>query len=390
MKGKKPVQRNSLNALFLVLLAIPAAATAQVTGTGTTSSAGTSGGYSSGSASLSGNSQTDASSSTNGTSAAGSRDPQDDISDVAPPFNVEDVLRMHRVGLQDEVIINALRARYHPFKLTAGERDELEKNSISEAVIEAIEDPLAEKVATHSTPPLASPAPLPKTDSKAAPDAKATAAVEPSASPRDTPGGASGSVPTGVANDAPKVASGVASTPNSTPGPTKMSAANMPDYTRTSAQLKTPDAPGVYRRVTGGGWALVATESITWRHSSGDSARGVKGLLAGKACGTATTPAAADFLIVTKPDSSIVQFQLLQVHAAHQGREFIPSEDGDAYGGDHNPEAIPYDPRKLGAKVWLVSLHNLPEGDYGFLPPNQSDLRSTTGFAGGIYTFHVL
>jgi len=69
------------------------------------------------------------------------RSAADDISAVAPPFDVEDVLRMHRVGLQDEVIIQALRARFHPMTLSADDLELLTKNSVSPTVISVMEDP---------------------------------------------------------------------------------------------------------------------------------------------------------------------------------------------------------------------------------------------------------
>jgi hypothetical protein len=292
---------------------------------------------------------------------------------------------MHRVGLQDEVIINALRARYHPFKLTNDERAELEKDAVSAAVIAAIEDPLSEAAAVHATPPFVAPAAPLKNDPKT------TAAVVP---------------PTPTTTTTPKtVAVVVPPVPSSKPSPSApppiggkpapttaelLLPENMRDYTRTGDSNTTPSTPGIYRRINGGGWAPIATEAITWKHNEENSAKGVRGLLTGKACGTATTAGAADFLVVMKPGESIVQVQLLRVRADHLGRAFTPTFDGASFGGAENSAAVPYDPQKLGPKVWLVSLHNLPEGDYGFLPPNQSDLRSTTGFAQAIYTFHVL
>lgn len=365
------MQRYSLNAALLLLLAVPIGAAAQSTGTSSSSSSDASGGASSTVGSSTNSSQMGASStsgSQSGSSGAATRDPQDDITAVAPPFNVDDVLRMHRVGLQDEVIINALRARYHPFKLTHSEREELERNSVSEAVIDAIEDPLGEGAASHAAPPF-----VPSAGHAVKPAAKPETAATPPA-----PATASASA----------IATSTASL-HAAPTSVKVSPDSMVDYTRT-ANLKTPDVPGVYRRINGGGWAPVATESIMWKHNPHDPARGVKGQLAGKACGTATTAAAADFLIVVKPGISIAQVQLLHVRADHDGRDFTPTADGEGFGGADNSEAVRYDPQKLGSKVWLVSLHNLPAGDYGFLPPNQSELRSTTGYAQAIYTFHVL
>ena len=71
-------------------------------------------------------------------STSQARNAADDISAIAPPFDVYDVLRMHRVGLQDEVIINALRSRYHPLKLSDSARALLVKNSVDAAVIAAM------------------------------------------------------------------------------------------------------------------------------------------------------------------------------------------------------------------------------------------------------------
>ena len=99
-------------------------------------------------------------SSQSGSSAQG-RNPADNISAIAPPFDVDDVLRMHRVGLQDEVIINALRARYHPLKLSDSDRVLLVKNSVSAAVIAAMENPLDADTVDHAAPPTAPASPVP-------------------------------------------------------------------------------------------------------------------------------------------------------------------------------------------------------------------------------------
>ena len=92
-------------------------------------------------------------------SSSQNRNTADDISAIAPPFDVDDVLRMHRVGLQDEVIINALRARYHPLKLSDSDRTLLIKNSVSAAVIAAMENPLGEDTVGHAAPPTVPPPP---------------------------------------------------------------------------------------------------------------------------------------------------------------------------------------------------------------------------------------
>jgi hypothetical protein len=84
---------------------------------------------------------------------------------------------------------------------------------------------------------------------------------------------------------------------------------------------------------------------------------------------------------VTPEGVSVVQYQLVRINSKHTGREFHAAL---------GREAVAYNPQKLGATVWLVSLHDLPRGDYGFLPPVRGELHSTTGFARAIYTFRVL
>lgn len=321
-------------------------------------------------------------------SSSQERNAADDISAIAPPFDVYDVLRMHRVGLQDEVIINALRARYHPLKLSDSDRALLVKNSVSTAVIAAMENPLGEDTAGHAAPPtvLAPPEPdpaktaagKPVSNAKAAhPDTTvATAAAQPAGDSPATP--VSISSATTAAGTAPL---GLPTPPRNTPDSSKVESLSDAD---------TPKTPGVYRRINGAGWGTVTAESVAWKHNGENPVKRAEGHLPGATSPTTTIPANSDFLIVTPDDVSVVQYQLVRISSKHTGREFHPALGGDAFGGGGNSEAVAYNPQKLGPTVWLVSLHDLPRGDYGFLPPVRGELHSTTGFAKAIYTFHVL
>jgi len=383
------VQRSSLSAALFLLIAAPISLSAQSTGSTTSGSTTSASPADSSTTSNSQSGNSTASSSQSGSSSSSqSRNAQDDIGDVAPPFDVEDVLRMHRVGLQDEVIINALRARYHPLKLSASERNELVKNSVSEAVIEAIEDPLGDAADRGSMPPIGKgghPV-LP-----ASPAVVGNPVVGPPPAPVSVEYAKSSSA--GAVTGSPAVKAAGGDSPlllPTTKVPSSISARDGADYTRTKETAKTPVTPGVYRRISGGGWVSVVSEGIKWQHDELDSSKAVKGNLEGWVCITTTTSAGADFLIVTSPDMSIVQFQLLNVRPDRHGRQFSPSSDGSVFGGDGSSEVIPYNPQKLGPETWLVELHNLPSGDYGFLPPNQRNLRSSTGYSKEIYTFHIL
>ena len=317
-------------------------------------------------------------------SSSQNRNAADDISAIAPPFDVDDVLRMHRVGLQDEVIINALRARYHPLKLSDSDRTLLIKNSVSAAVIAAMENPLGEDTVGHAAPPTVPPPPesdpakapaKPVSDAKHAhPDATMDAtAVQPA---RTSPDAAS-STTAAVVNDSLRLPILPHETLDST-------------ETDWLSDANTPKTQGVYRRINGAGWGTVTAETVAWKHNGENPVKRAEGHLPGATSSTKIISTNSDFLIVTPEGVSVVQYQLVRIRSKHTGREFHPAPGGDAFGGGGNSEVVAYNPQKLGSTIWLVSLHNLPSGDYGFLPPVRGQLHSTTGFAKAIYTFHVL
>ncbi|HZC24980.1 MAG TPA: hypothetical protein VE866_16715, partial [Candidatus Binatia bacterium] len=142
------------------------------------------------------------------------------------------------------------------------------------------------------------------------------------------------------------------------------------------------------RRLSGGGWAQVSMETVSWKHSEEDPTKHVEGRLYGAVSPTSTMAASADLLIVTPTNASVSQYQLLKMRSNHSGRDFRPEQGGNVAAG--SADVLGYNPQRLGPNVWLVSLHNLPQGDYGLLPPIQGELHSTTGFAKSIFTFHVL
>jgi hypothetical protein len=292
----------------------------------------------------------------NGSTSA--RNPADDVTAVAPPFDVEDILRMSRVGLQDEVIINALRARFHPMQLTAQDLQLLRKHSVSEAVIAVMENPQA-------NPKDVKPASCaPGTESSSSP---ATCA------PGNTP------VPEPPAGDK-SVSSATA----------EGSASTQPAENKNKeAKQGLPQEPGIYRRIPGAGWEMVSGEKVQWAHDLETPTRNIHGQLSGPMSKTFTKSAETDFLIVTPERLSIVQYQLLKLHVNKGIRTFQPGPNGHAFGGLINQEVIPYTPQRISPTVWLISLNNPLQGEYGFLRPQNSVLHSSTGFDDQIYTFHV-
>jgi hypothetical protein len=348
---------------------------------------------------------------------------------------------MHRVGLQDEVIIQALRARFHPMTLSADDRELLTKNSVSSTVISVMEDPFGTGVlpkveATAAPTPTttsensqAKPADLPAKQPDQAVSAKETkdakADVDKSAPVSGQTAVAAennsvarppekSSVPTESKDATVASSSGTHSGSTSLkPSPAHYQNAPsneiakvapfpvsasvrlpIPDPGADSARVvpfsagDAPKSPGIYRRLSGGGWAQVSMETVSWKHSEEDPTKHVEGRLYGAVSPTSTLAASADLLIVTPQNTSVIQYQLLKMRSDHAARDFHPEQGGNVAGG--LADVLGYNPQRLGPNVWLVSLHDLPQGDYGLLPPVQGELHSTTGFAKSIFTFHVL
>lgn len=300
-----------------------------------------------------------------GQSSSGSqaRNPADDITAVAPPFDVEDVIRMHRVGLQSEVIINALRARYHPLALSNDDKALLRRNHVGEDVIAAMENPWAVPPTTPSAIPEKAPGPNPA----------------PPVAPTYMPYAAPSLPATESANSRTRMT-----------GPPATFHSFDPRADALIGDQPLPTELGIYRRLQSGGWQRLSEEQVTWSHDSEQPSKAVAGTLRGPVSLTMTRAIDRDFLVVAPENISIVQYQLLRLRADSRKRIFTPTVGGDAFGGAANQAVVPYSPLRISPTIWLVSLGNLRSGDYGFLSPQNSVLHSATGFDNKVFTFHVL
>jgi hypothetical protein len=395
-----------LVAVFTVALVAPEIR-AQMTGDA-------SAGSSSGSMGSSGSSSTTSSN-------PGFTNKSDLIGAVAPPFDIVDVLRMQRVGLQDEVIVNALRSRYHPLILTDEERNTLKTHGVSDRVIVALEDPYGigiQNVRTNMQAAEAAEAPPVAQTAKQAEDAdphKPTLKTRPPAGNPDS-SGQGGQVYVGQSNpsqepinvspssagnsnppqDSMKVAAappagGSPATQNS--APTNEASLDIPHAPVTNIApqpvmkvVSKPIGPGVYLR-HGSDWERVDEEPVFWRHH-GDKDQAIDGSVLRPESATQTYPGGSDFLIITTHETSAIQYELVRFKSDADKRTFKPAPSGEVYnagGGD----LVHFDPQQLGPSSWLVSIHDVAPGEYGFLPPVTSQVHSTTNLATTLYTFRV-
>lgn len=341
-------------------------------------------------------------------SSSQTRNPADDITAVAPPFDVDDVLRMHRVGLQDEVIINALQSRYHPLILTAAELRKLRSHGVSELVICAIGDPFGGSCKTTDAPPM-----VQKQEATVAAGEKSKPASSKDAGTNSANSTAGGTYRTVFPDRASGTTLAATTTPTKT-APTQSStgkngtanklAGQKPAITASgteqnlaaeaAAQIAlasaNPTAPGVYRQISGKLWAPVEYEPVVWKHGLKCPKKKVEGDLAGEVSSSSSMPDDSNYLIITPEGVSIVEYQLLRARSVDHYRKIYATADGEAFGGEPNSNVLSFSPKYLGPRRWLVSLQGMPAGDYGFLPPSIDQLHSTTGLASKVFTFHIL
>lgn len=313
----------------------------------------------------------------------------DAITAVAPPFDVDDVLRMHRAGLQDEVIINGLQTRYHPLILTDAEKNRLVQAGVSAAVIYAMEDPYniglenvraAAEAASHDSPEAAPVQNAPNTPvlhlrpkNESAPESTPARAANPNSTTLAPNAGVSH----------PPANNPITTATSGVPGNPSLQSQKPVEMVATH-----PSGPGIYIR-RGSSWARVDEEPIGWVHSKNNANKHVEGIVPMLSSRTDAYAEGSDFLVIVKGNTSVLQYQLVHLHPKATYREFKPAESGATYSAAGAGDLVRFDPLRLGPSSWLISLQGLPAGEYGFLPPVVSDLRSTTNLSKTLYTFHL-
>lgn len=246
----------------------------------------------------------------------------------ATGLTVEDVIKLAKAGLSEDIIIQQIKKRGRAFDLSTDQLIALKTASVSDRILEVMLDP------SKADPP-APAAKLEPAEAKAIvapPTAKRVPVVE---------------LPTEIGVYAKKQGQWVEVPPEIV-------------YWKTGGVLKT-----------------IATAGI--RH--GD----VNGHVNGASSHTAFS-SPPELLIVAPEGTALAEYQLLRLHANKDNREFRTVTGGllHAESGSQRDQ-VQFDAKKVASRVYEVSFpESAGPGEYGILPP------SSTSGSGKIYSFHVM
>lgn len=242
------------------------------------------------------------------------------------PMTVQDVIKLSKAGLGDDIIIQQLRKKNQRFDLSTDQLLQLKAASVSDRVIQVMLDP----------------------------------------TPKATP-----------------VAATVAPATATAPVPAQPAAAFEPQeigvYAKTKGALNEV-LPEVVNWKSGGVMKNVATVGIVKEdlngHVNGSTSRT-----------RLTNP--AEFLIVVPDGIAITEYQLLKLHEHGSNREFRTVTAGVFHvSGGATRDLLPFDGTKVSARTYRVQLPGLAVGEYGFLPPSPATANAAS--SGKIYSFRII
>ena len=247
-------------------------------------------------------------------------------------MTVDDVIRLSKAGLSDDVIIQQIKKKDQRFDLSTDQLVQLKSASVSERVIQVMIDPTRD------------PAPSP-TDKTGAPAAQQ--AGQPSRQDSLSP-----TLPTEV---------GV--------------------YAKQKGKW-IEVLPEVVNWKTGGIVKSVATVGV------------VKGDVNGHVNGANSRnrfAAPIEFLIVTPEGVAITEYQLLHLHGHGGDREFRTVTGGVFHvSGGATRDLLAFDGQKIGSRTYTVTFSSgLGVGEYGFLPPGAYASWNAAS-QGKLYSFRLI
>lgn len=153
---------------------------------------------------------------------------------------------------------------------------------------------------------------------------------------------------------------------------------------------------GMYFR-RAGKWEELLPEVVNWKTGGVGKTIATVGIVKGDVNGKIDGPRSKtsisqpiEFLVKTPEGVAITEYQLLRLHEHNNTREFRTVTGGVLHAsGGATRDAVGYDSKKVGNRLFKVVLQNLSSGEYGFLPPGATGSASSASL-GKIYTFRIL
>lgn len=253
-------------------------------------------------------------------------------------MTVEDVIKLSKAGLSDDLIIAQIKTRNQRFALSTDQLIQLKTAKVSERVIQVMIDPAYKPAAPQPAP----------------------------------------------ANKAP-TAQPVSSPPGSP----------QPVASKSDATEPMPHELGVYVKIKGN-WTRLTPEEVSWKSggmaksiASGGIVKGdVNGYIDG-ACSNYRVPTPLELLIVVPEGLDIADYQLLKLREHEDFRDFRTVSGGVFHvSGGATRDVVPFDSVKIAPRTYRVTM-STALGEYGVLPPGA--FTSMNGSASGkIYAFQLV
>ncbi|HTS27219.1 MAG TPA: hypothetical protein VMH81_15185 [Bryobacteraceae bacterium] len=247
-----------------------------------------------------------------------------------PGMTVEDVIKLVRAGISEDIIIQQIRKRPGGFDLSTDQLIQLKSASVSDRIIQVMLDPSRAETPASSPPELASPAP-------------------------------------------------------------PIAAAHAPPAPLTKHEISAPTEVGVYVRKADQ-WAELAPEVVYWKSAGVAKSVATLGVIKGNLNGHVIGPKSPnvhatplEVLIVAPEGVAITEYQLVRLHVSKENRDFRSVTGGvfHAQSGAAR-DLVRFEGTKIAPRLFRVSFQSgLEPGEYGFLPPG------STGASGKIYSFHL-
>ncbi len=257
-------------------------------------------------------------------------------------MTVNDVIKLSKAGLSDDLIIQQIRKKGQRFDLSTDQLIQLKTAHISDRVIQVMIDPTKDTV-----PQPAEKMPIPAVSAPTVPVQPAQ--PQPQANRQD---------------------------PSSPALPTEI---------------------GVYAREKDK-WIEVLPEVVNWK--TGGVAKSVAsiGIVKGDVNGHINGPTSRnrlttpiEFLIVAPEGVAITEYQLIRLHQHGEDREFRTVTGGVLHvSGGATRDLMPFEGTKIAPRTYKAAFsHSSGAGEYGFLPPG-AFTSTNTASSGKIYSFRVI